>query len=147
MLTSSAGKQKGIVAAIQTMQPGKKLHWLPNGVDMEKFEKNNFQAPTTNENFTLLYAGIIGHAQGLEVILHAAGKLKSNSSIHFYIIGDGPVKKDLLQLQQALQLTNVFFLPNQPNEKIIEWLHSCDAYIVPLKKLDLFKGAIPSKII
>ena len=40
-----------------------------------------------------MYAGIIGHAQGLEVILRAADNLKAYKGIHFYIIGDGPVKK------------------------------------------------------
>jgi len=45
-----------------------------------------------------------------------------------------------------MQLSNVHFIPNQPVEKISDWLQKCDACIVPLKKIELFKGAIPSKI-
>ena len=78
--------------------------------------------------------------------MHAANQLKQQTDIHFYIIGDGPVKENLLALQQQLQLCNITFIENQPSEKIIEWLNLCDAYIVPLRKLDLFKGAIPSKL-
>ena len=32
------------------------------------------------------------------------------------------------------------------NSKVLKMLKSCHGYIVPLKKLDLFLGAIPSKI-
>ena len=127
------------------MQRQQKLFWFPNGVDLHKLNNHN-GALKTNNNFSLLYAGIIGHAQGLEVILHAANKLKDKTDIHFHIIGDGPVKNSLLELQKELQLNNITFISNQPSEKVMEWLHQCDAYIVPLRKLDLFKGAIPSKL-
>ena len=80
------------------------------------------------------------------MILHAANKLKDKTDIHFHIIGDGPVKNSLLELQKELQLNNITFISNQPSDKVMEWLHQCDAYIVPLRKLDLFKGAIPSKL-
>lgn len=140
-----SGQTQGIIEAIRKMQPQKKLFWFPNGVDLQKFS-NHVPHADNNGRFTLLYAGIIGHAQGLEVILHAADQLKQQTNIHFYIIGDGPVKENLLALQQQLQLGNVTFIENQPSEKIIEWLKMCDAYIVPLRKLDLFKGAIPSKL-
>lgn len=140
-----SGQTKGIVAAIKEMQPNKKLFWFPNGVDLHKLNNHNGVAKSNN-NFSLLYAGIIGHAQGLEVILHAANKLKDKTDIHFHIIGDGPVKNSLLELQKELQLNNITFISNQPSEKVMEWLHQCDAYIVPLRKLDLFKGAIPSKL-
>jgi glycosyltransferase involved in cell wall biosynthesis len=139
------GQTQGIIEAIRKMQPQQKLFWFPNGVDLPKFN-NHVPHINSNGRFMLLYAGIIGHAQGLEIILQAANQLKQQSEIHFYIIGDGPVKESLISLQQQLQLQNVTFIDNQPSEKIIEWLKLCDAYIVPLRKLDLFKGAIPSKL-
>ena len=140
-----SGQTKGIVAAIREMQPQQKLFWFPNGVDLHKLQNRGNTAKKDGQ-FSLLYAGIIGHAQGLEVILHAAAQLKQQSDIHFTIIGDGPVKTSLLELRDKLQLDNITFVNNQPSEKVMEWLHNCDAYIVPLRKLDLFKGAIPSKL-
>lgn len=140
-----SGQTKGIVEAIKQMQPQTKLFWFPNGVDLHKLNGHAVM-PKTNGSFNLLYAGIIGHAQGLEVILHAAEKIKQQNDIHFYIIGDGPVKEKLLALKDELQLNNITFINNQPSQKVMEWLHLCDAYIVPLRKLDLFKGAIPSKL-
>jgi glycosyltransferase involved in cell wall biosynthesis len=140
-----SGQTQGIVEAIRKMQPQKKLLWFPNGVDLHKFDNLTPSAKQKNQ-FILLYAGIIGHAQGLEVILHAADKLKQYADIHFYIIGDGPVKEKLLALKEELHAENVSFIGNQPLQEVIEWLKQCDAYIVPLRKLDLFKGAIPSKL-
>ena len=141
-----SGQTQGIINAINLLQPGKKLFWLPNGIDPKKFADQASSSNGIKTTFNLLYAGIIGHAQGLEVILHAAKLLNSQKDLHFYIVGDGPVKEELKKLQTILALTNVTFIPNQPSHKIAEWLAACDAYIVPLKKLNLFKGAIPSKL-
>jgi glycosyltransferase involved in cell wall biosynthesis len=140
-----SGQTQGIIEAIRQMQPQQKLFWFPNGVDIPRFN-NHIPQQKNTARFTLLYAGIIGHAQGLEVILHAANQLKLQTDIHFYIIGDGPVKETMIKLKRRLQLCNITFIDNQPLEKIMQWLHLCDAYIVPLRKLDLFKGAIPSKL-
>lgn len=139
------GQTKGIVSTIKETVPNKTVHWYPNGADLNRFS-NIVPIENDSTTFNLLYAGIIGHAQGIEVILYAAKKLESNPSLKFYLIGDGPVKKHLLSLQKQLELSNIEFIPNQPAEKIMEWLQVCNAYIVPLKRIELFKGAIPSKL-
>jgi colanic acid biosynthesis glycosyl transferase WcaI len=45
----------------------------------------------SKENLIILYAGIIGHAQGLEVIIKAAEKVRS-FAVSFIIVGDGQRK-------------------------------------------------------
>ena len=128
------------------MQPQQKLFWFPNGVDVDAFNHYQPSANDANQSFNILYAGIIGHAQGLEVILYAADILKDKINIQFSIIGDGPLKEKLITLQQQLKLHNVTFFPNQPRSQVMDHVHHCNAYVVPLRKLDLFKGAIPSKL-
>ena len=141
-----SGQTQGIVAAIQNLERDKKILWMPNGIDASRFTFSPDYPRTGERPFRLLYAGILGHAQGLEVILASASLLKEDGSFQFYIIGDGPQKAMLLELKQSLDLGNVSFIDNQPADKIAEWLQRCDAYIVPLRKLELFKGAIPSKL-
>ncbi|MBS1730828.1 MAG: glycosyltransferase family 4 protein [Bacteroidetes bacterium] len=142
-----SGQTQGILEAIDQMIPGKKLYWFPNGVDDIFFLTAPKNICKVEENgFHLLYAGILGHAQGLEVILHAARILQDKADIHFTIIGDGPEKERLLHLKETLSLQNVTFKPNMPRDFVLSEIESCDAYIVPLRKLDLFKGAIPSKL-
>ena len=124
---------------------------FPNGVDVDFFEGEHENFPWRTElniqsdDFVLLYAGIIGHAQGLEVIIGAAEILR-DLSIKFLIVGDGPEKEKLMNMASGYELSNVHFLPNLEKSKIPSLIKASDAYIVPLKKLDLFKGAIPSKL-
>jgi glycosyltransferase involved in cell wall biosynthesis len=93
-----------------------------------------------------LYAGIIGIAQGLEVILSAAKNFTDKPNIKFVFIGSGPEKDKLLQLKAEQNLTNVFFLDAISKKEMPSVLRSVNAAIIPLRKLDLFLGAIPSKI-
>jgi glycosyltransferase involved in cell wall biosynthesis len=148
------GQTQGIVKNIQQRFPDKTLYWLPNGVDMELYKP---EESTRSENwrntngfgaddFILLYAGIIGHSQGLEVVLKAADKLRDIKKIHFVILGSGPEKEMLIKLSESLRLTNVFFADAVGKGGMPAIIASCNAALIPLKKLDLFKGAIPSKI-
>lgn len=146
-----SGQTKGIVTNIQSRFPNKKVVWFPNGVDMDFFEGQHESFPwraelnIQSDHFVLLYAGILGHAQGLEVIIGAAEILRG-AHIKFLIVGDGPEKEKLLNRANRSELTNIQFLPNLEKAKIPSLIKASDAYIVPLKKLDLFKGAIPSKL-
>ena len=147
------GQTQGICHNINERFPAVKTYWLPNGVDLGYYnpskiepgiwrEKNNF----AKEDVILLYAGIIGIAQGLEVILNSAKNFINTPNIKFVFIGSGPEKDKLLQLKAEQNLTNVFFLDAISKKEMPSVLRSVNAAIIPLRKLDLFLGAIPSKI-
>jgi len=145
------GQTQGIVENISLRLPLKKVHWLPNGIDDEQFQNANY--PTlrnelgfSDNDFIVVYAGIIGHAQGLEVILQAAAHLSAYGNVKFLIVGDGPEKDSLREQKNNAGLKNVFFHDAVPKNKSIRIINSCNVSVIPLKKLDLFKGAIPSKI-
>ncbi len=147
------GQTQGICHNINERFPAVKTYWLPNGVDLSYYdpskiepgnwrEKNNF----AKEDVILLYAGIIGIAQGLEVILNSAKNFIDKPNIKFVFIGSGPEKDKLLQLKAELNLSNVFFLEAISKKEMPFVLRSINAAIIPLRKLDLFLGAIPSKL-
>ncbi|MBA3827735.1 MAG: glycosyltransferase family 4 protein [Taibaiella sp.] len=146
------GQTQGIVKNIAGRFPNVRTYWLPNGVDFKMFSKDKInkewrtQKGFANDAFILLYAGILGHAQGLEVILNAADRLRSYSAIKFIIMGDGPEKDALLQMKNDMALENVIFEPNTPRHLMPSVISSIDAAVIPLKKLDIFLGAIPSKV-
>ena len=110
--------------------------------EKELRSKYNFR----DEDILLLYAGILGHAQGLEIILKAAEKMKGESRAKFLIAGSGPLRNDLIQMKLDLKLDNVVFIEIVPKKEMPSLIKAVDIALVPLKKLDLFKGAIPSKI-
>ncbi len=152
------GQTQGICKDISYRFPNKKTYWLPNGVDLNYYnpatvsetnwrEKNNI----SKTDVVFLYAGIIGIAQGLEVILNAAKLVKDipiaiGTNLKFVLLGSGPEKEKLLQLKQQENLTNVIFIDAITKTEMPSVLKSVNAVIVPLRKLDLFKGAIPSKL-
>lgn len=145
-----SGQTQGIVANISGRFPGKRVVWLPNGIDLEFRNKVSLTDWRMHwgmrpDEFVVLYAGIIGYAQGLEVILEAASRLV-NEPIHFVLAGDGPEKERLKQRAQEWQLTNVYFQDNVPKQEMAGMIQACSVFVVPLRKLELFKGAIPSKI-
>jgi len=147
-----SGQTQGIVKSIQSRFPKTKTFWLPNGIDSEKYniekaDKIWRQVHGFNENdFIVLYAGILGHAQALEVILKAADRLRHEERIKFIIVGDGPQKDFLHHLKAELKLQHVFFFPNQPAANMPAIIYASNAAIIPLKNIPLFMGAIPSKI-
>lgn len=148
------GQTQGIVSDIQRRCPGKRVVWIPNGVDFEAMELYS-QAPLDRSRLDALgiernelvfaYAGIIGHGQGLEVVLRAAEMLRRDP-VHFLLIGAGPELRKLKDMATAMELRNVHFIDKMPRSELIGLLRCTSGVVVPLRRNDLFKGAIPSKI-
>jgi glycosyltransferase involved in cell wall biosynthesis len=147
------GQTEGITADIAQRFPSTQVYWLPNGVNIDYYNpanlnesdfrtRNGFKA----SDLLFFYGGIIGHAQGLEVILHAAQQLLDYKHIHFILQGSGPEKAKLQELKAELQLTNIHFLEPVAKAEMPAILQAIDVALVPLKNLPLFQGAIPSKV-
>jgi glycosyltransferase involved in cell wall biosynthesis len=147
-----SGQTLGIVNSIRTRTPSGKVALLRNGIDAKEFFKNTVDTAWRKDNgysendFIVLYGGILGYAQNLEVILKTAKILKQYSDIKFIIAGDGPNKENLQEWKINLELENVTFLPSQPAGEMPTLINACNTGVIPLRNLPLFKGAIPSKI-
>jgi len=123
---------------------------LTNGVDTMKFRpmpQGEARAELGWDNrYTVLYAGTHGLAQGLETVLTAAERLKGHADIRMVLVGDGAEKADLIIQARERGLKNVTFLDPHPHERMPLLLASADICLVPLKKVPLFEGALPSKM-
>ncbi|MDP4953773.1 MAG: glycosyltransferase family 4 protein [Flavobacteriales bacterium] len=148
-----SGQTQGIVDNINKRFPEVNTFWLPNGVDLsfyeaDKIEAGDFRerAGLQNSDIVFFYGGILGHAQGLSVVLEAAKRVEKNKSIKIVLQGAGPEKEELLKLKERLALENVVFMPPVAKAEMPAILKAVDVALVPLRKLDIFQGAIPSKI-
>ena len=149
------GQTQGIVADINKRFPMVTTMWVPNGIDKDVYSFSDIETDWLEEHGIhgkrlYIYAGIIGHAQGLDVIVKAKQWLMNHepeiaSGLEFVIIGDGPEKTRIEELDKELE-TKIVFIPNTPKQKVMRMIKNASGYIVPLKKLNLFLGAIPSKI-
>ncbi len=146
------GQTQGIVADISSRFPDKQVEWIPNGVDTSFYRREDI-APGMRatlgfepDDFLVVYAGIVGHAQGLDVAVRAAELLRNEPSVHFLIVGAGPEKAKLEDLKQRSALNNLHFFDPVPKSEMPGLWRDADAALVPLRDLPLFEGAIPSKI-
>lgn len=99
-----------------------------------------------NDKFIVSYIGTHGMAHALKTVLQAAKKLEQRKDILFLLVGDGAERETLLKEKEKLGLRNLLMLPQQPKEKITGFLAASDVCMVLLKKNDLFKTVIPSKM-
>ena len=130
----------------------KKLFLIPNGANTTLF----YPQPEAgrilrkelglDKKFIVLYAGIHGIAQGLEMLIDAAKHLQHEPAIHFLFVGEGPRKNELIEYANGLHLHNISFHAQVQREEMPDFLSMTQVATVPLRKLDLFQGALPSKM-
>ena len=129
-----------------------KLVLIPNGANTDLFRPEPAAGAALRTElslagkFVVLYAGIHGIAQGLETALEAARQLKAEPDVHFLFVGEGPKKAELLAAKERLGLANVTMLPERPRSDMPAFLSAADVALVPLRRLELFEGAVPSKM-
>jgi putative colanic acid biosynthesis glycosyltransferase WcaI len=130
--------------------PARKVHYVPNFVDVNELlplpKSNPFsQEYGLTQRFVVTYAGNMGYAQGLEVLLDAANELQQESDIVLALVGSGVAREALMAQVERHELRNVKFVEHQPYARVPEIYAASDLCVVPL--LDsIGADAIPSKV-
>ena len=128
-----------------------KISVITNGADLETFKplpRNNdiSEKYGLNDKFVASFIGTHGMAHGLTTVLRAADRLRGNNKIVFMLVGDGAEKENLELKAREIKLDNVLMVGQQPKDMMAGFLAASDVCMVLLKKDDLFKTVIPSKI-
>lgn len=131
-----------------------KIEVIKNGVDLDFYaavDDRSDSAGIRRElgiegKFVASYFGTHGMAHHLETILEAAELSRSRDDIVYLMVGDGAERERLLGIRNEKQLKNVIMLGQQPKDLMPAFWAVSDASLVLLKKSDLFKTVIPSKI-
>jgi colanic acid biosynthesis glycosyl transferase WcaI len=93
--------------------------------------------------FVAMYAGHIGPKQAIDVVLQAAKRSEHEPRLRFVIAGDGPVKASLMA--QYGTLTNVMWLPLQPEDQLCAMLNAADVHVLPQSR-SVADLVMPSKL-
>jgi glycosyltransferase involved in cell wall biosynthesis len=133
--------------------PRGKVDVVTNGVDADLFvprapdEALRARLGFAPGTFVVTFAGTIGMASGLEVVLGAARRLREQGrdDIAFLLVGDGAVRADLEREAAAEGLTSVVFAGLVPRPELPAYLASSDACLVHFRKQELFGTILPSK--
>ena len=132
--------------------PADKIFIVENGVEQNLFSPH----PTTDlrkelgveDKFVVCYVGTMGMAHGLETMVEAATRLQQTiPEVIFLLIGEGADKARIMGMARSRGLSNLRFIDQQPREKIPAYICASDACLVLLKKTELFKTVIPTKML
>jgi len=134
-----------------------KCVYLPNGVDLEKFDsKNNSLPPDVDQTLARIeasciavYTGTIGLVNHLDIMIDAATSLWRNGvkSVHFLFVGEGPYKDALSRRVLDDALGNVTFIPAIAKEHIPALLRRCQVGLLCTVPSPVYKyGISPNKL-
>jgi colanic acid biosynthesis glycosyl transferase WcaI len=126
-----------------------KVTIIPNWVDT-RLHVSNGTNPYRRDlhlhgRFVVLFAGVMGYAQDMAVIIEAATQLRDDSNIVFLLAGDGVRREDAEAAVKARGLMNVRFLPLQPIERYPVLVDAADCCLVTLDA-SVATPVVPSKI-
>lgn len=132
-----------------------KFHYIPNGIIgedwLEKMELPKKHRDIINEfkkqnKFLIGFTGTHSISNSLYTLLDVAASLK-NANIEFLLIGDGPIKTELMETVNRKKIVNVTFLPPVNKDIIPSILFEMDALYVGFQKRSLYRfGISPNKI-
>lgn len=125
-----------------------KCFCIPQGISLDFYNKSQSLSTIYKEKyipvnkFIVAYAGTLNANNPLETLIEAARLLKSNSQIHFLIVGNGDQKEKLMKLSQ--DLINITFPPkidkNQVNS-LLQMVDVCyDSFSSELAKFGLSRN-------
>lgn len=134
--------------AVRGVRREKLIYWPQYAEEFYKKEETAEKLEIPNDGITnLTFAGNIGTAQGLDILVKVASLLKKkNILVRFNMIGNGRYEKELrLQIQEK-KVENYFnFIGQQPAEKIPKYFAWSDAALITLSKSEVYAMTIPAK--
>lgn len=131
--------------------PRDKLSYAPLWVDETIFRptpKDEALAATlgVTGKRVLLYAGALGEAQGLDVLLEACDRIKDTPAFHCLIAGSGIAEARLREEAAERRLPNITFLGRWPTRDMTRLMSVGDVHLVSLRADSLAEVAMPSKL-
>ncbi len=130
--------------------PPEKVHVIPHWADESLYRpvaRDPFLARELGMagRFNVVFAGQLGLAQGLDVVLGAAAEMADLPELQFVLVGDGTDAARLRRTASERGLRNVRFLGWQPAEQMPSIFAVSDVLLVHLLDEPLFRITIPSK--
>ena len=98
----------------------------------------------SRDKFHVVYAGNLGNAQNINIVVDAAARLRDNEDVEFVVFGSGGLENDIRTRIEAEGLKNLRLLPLQPVERV-KYVYSLGDVCLVSCKEGLGGSAMPSK--
>jgi glycosyltransferase involved in cell wall biosynthesis len=133
------GQSQEILDRIESVLPGQKKQFLYRNLQ-ELSEYASTERPGRKKK--IVYAGMLGIAQGVLEICHRINFQEIGVELHIY--GDGIEKQQIVDLITENPDRGIFYHNSIPGKEVPKMLSTFHATLVPLKTM--IHGAVPSKI-
>jgi glycosyltransferase involved in cell wall biosynthesis len=148
IIALSPGMRDGVVAA---GTPPRKIATIPNCSDLDLFQPGEAPAALLERFglagcFVVGYAGSMGEANDVEVLLDAAQRLQSCTDIRFLLVGQGKQAEALRARAASLGLDNIVFGGSLQRQEVAEVLKAFDVSLVLFKNLPVLATNSPNKL-
>jgi glycosyltransferase involved in cell wall biosynthesis len=144
-------QSRAFITAVSALAPGKTIAYYPNSVDATFGEPPDPRVilpkvAALETGFPVVFAGNVGVAQAVEVIVEAAELLKSHSEISLVVFGQGS-RWAWMREQIAMRgLINLHLPGRFPVETMPGLMQKAGALLVTLADEPIFAATVPNKI-
>ena len=125
--------------------PNEKIHYMPNSI--REAERTLERTIPPDDRMEILYAGNMGLAQDVSLLLELAERFRDEPRIHFKLIGYGYRKEELKQTIKDRGFQNFLFLEAMPRTEAFQAIKNADVAFVSLIEQEVFDTVIPGKLI
>lgn len=113
------------------------------GADIKSSDKIRTKLNLKTHNKIILYQGVFNKGRGLKKLIKSFEFV--NQSIHLVLIGDGPLKKELITISK--KLNNVHFIPTVKQKELIYYTVSADIGVLLIEATNKSKElTLPNKV-
>jgi len=146
----------GMERVLRELEVESNIEIVPNGVELSRFIHSEPLSRAdygfSDEDILLVYTGRLAREKNIEFLLSAfAGVTQAVEGVKLLIVGDGPLKEELMKLASDLQVgDSVQFTGLIPYEKMPGYLAMCDTFVTasvsevhPLSVIEAMGASLP----
>ena len=127
------------------VDPGKLVFWPQFCMEPDLAGKTEPEIYGGN-TFNIVFAGNLGDAQGLDLMVEAARELRG-SGIRWYLVGDGRAKERLQKLVSEYGVSeDVIFVGRVSEDEANRYVHFADCAYLSFRNNKIFNMMIPAKL-
>lgn len=134
---------------IRRLSPASRIAYYPNSVAptfCDPGSGSKPQAPVLGDGFNVVFAGNVGSAQAVSVIVDAAERLLPNPEIRLVVLGSGSELEWMRRQAEERRLTNLHLAGRFPVDSMPYLLAKASALLVTLADRPIFAATVPNKI-
>lgn len=134
---------------VRAMASGTPVMYYPNSVDESFLTPDIRELPKVaglESGFSVMFAGNIGVAQAVDVIVEAATLLKKFEDINFVVLGDGSSREWMVREVARRGLKNLHLPGRFPVETMPGFMQKASVLLVTLADRPIFALTVPNKV-